>query len=75
VVLGSIVEQQADEMRIHLGNRDLGGADFRWISRADVRGMTKPPDALVLEREEWGRFYGYPVAIRRGDSATMERPR
>jgi phosphate transport system permease protein len=67
-VLGSIVERQDDELRIHLGNRDLGGADFRWIQQSDVRSMSHPEDALVLEREAWGRFYGYPVAIRHGDT-------
>jgi phosphate transport system permease protein len=71
-VLGEIVERNDRELRVRDGNRDLGGADFRWISLADVRSETRPADALVLERAEWGRFFGVPVAIRRGDAVTAD---
>jgi phosphate transport system permease protein len=67
-VLGEIAERRPSELRMHLGNRDLGGADFRWIETSDVRAETRPADALLLERAEWGRFYGFPVAVRRGDT-------
>jgi phosphate transport system permease protein len=71
-VLGEVVDRDPTELRIRFGNRDLGGADFRWIPTADVRAETQPADALVLEREEWGRFFGYPVAIRRGETVTAD---
>ncbi len=71
-VLGEVVDRDETELRIRFGNRDLGGADFRWIPTADVRAETQPADALVLEREEWGRFFGYPVAIRRGETVTAD---
>jgi phosphate transport system permease protein len=70
--LGEIIEQEGSELRVHLGNRDLGGADFRWVPLADIRAQGQPLDAYVLERQEWGRFYGVPVAIRRGDTALVE---
>ena len=71
-VLGEVVDRDDTELRIRFGNRDLGGADFRWIPNADVRAETLPADALVLEREEYGRFFGYPVAIRRGETVIAE---
>jgi phosphate transport system permease protein len=76
-VMGEIVEGESDvdpsgaareRMRIRLGNRDLGGADFRWLDQREVKSTELPADALLLEREEWGRFYGFPVAIKSGDT-------
>jgi phosphate transport system permease protein len=71
-VLGEIADRDAGELRIRYGNRDLGGSDFRWIATADVRAETQPADALVLERSEWGRFFGFPLAVRRGDTPIAE---
>ncbi len=71
-VLGEVVERGEGELRIRFGNRDLGGSDFRWLSHSDILAESLPADALVLEREEWGRFYGYPAALRRGESVTAE---
>jgi len=73
-VLGEIAERKPTELRIRYGNRDLGGSDFRWIALHDVRAETQPRDALVLERTEWGRFYGFPVAVRRGDTPIADGP-
>ena len=44
---------------IKVGNRDITGADFIWINELEIKGVSKPKDALVLEREEWGNFYGF----------------
>ncbi|MCM2269442.1 MAG: phosphate ABC transporter permease PstA, partial [Thermoanaerobaculia bacterium] len=55
--------------------RDLTGQDFLWIDTADVVASTHPADAVVLERLEWGNFYGRLVEIRAGDrrlTATAE---
>ena len=71
-VLGEIVEREGDEMRVHLGNRDLGADDFRWIRNADVRSIAYPPEALLLERTENGRFYGFPVALKRGERVLQD---
>ncbi|HTO68271.1 MAG TPA: phosphate ABC transporter permease PstA [Myxococcota bacterium] len=71
-LLGEIVERHADELRVRLGNRDLGSDDFRWVKDADVASTSYPDDALVLEREQNGRFYGFPAVLRRGDTVTQE---
>jgi len=80
-VLGEIVDREADvdesgarreRLRIRLGNRDLGGPDFRWLDAREIASESAPGDALVLEREEWGRFYGFPVAVRRGDEVKLD---
>jgi len=53
--------------QLKVGNRDISGNDFVWVSDADVRGRSYPDDAVVVERLEWGNFYGRPVEISDGD--------
>jgi phosphate transport system permease protein len=80
-LLGEIADRELDRdergqprerLRMAVGNRDLGGSDFRWIDVAQVTGESWPSDAGVLEREEWGRFYGFPVAVRQGERVRAE---
>lgn len=41
------------------GNRELGGSDFRWVLGYGIKGKIEPRDLMVIERREWGNFYGY----------------
>jgi len=54
-------------VRLKTGNRDLTGADFMWLDEPEVVARSRPEDAVVLERQEWGNFYGYMAELRRGD--------
>ncbi len=81
--LGEIVDREHDtdeqgqpreRVRVAVGNRDLGGSDYRWIDVAQISGESFPTDVGVLEREEWGRFYGTPVSIRNPDGVIAEGP-
>ena len=54
-------------VRMAVGNRDLTGADFRWIDESEIRRRSRPEDAGVFERLEWGKFYGFPAQLLRGD--------
>jgi phosphate transport system permease protein len=51
-------------IQVKRGNRDLYGSDFVWIDEAKIERIARPPDAIVLERREWGNFYGFPVAVK-----------
>lgn len=51
---------------IKTGNRDVLGADFRWIQERNIRSQRFPADIMVLERREWGNFYGYLAAVKEG---------
>jgi phosphate transport system permease protein len=57
-------------LKLKVGNRDLGGAEFRWIDEAQVVSRAYPSDAIVLERVEWGNFYGI-VAETRADGSQV----
>ena len=61
-------------LRIRVGNRDLTGLDFRWLDTSDVSKRSIPTDAVLLERLEWGPFYGRFVEIRRGDQVLADQP-
>ena len=56
---GDLVQYQ-----IKMGNRDLTGADFRWIKERNVKSQDRPGDIMVVERREWGNFYGELVAVK-----------
>ncbi len=44
---------------IKIGNRDVEGLDFRWLLEPRIEQRRQPVDLLVVERREWGNFYGY----------------
>ncbi|MDT8439434.1 MAG: phosphate ABC transporter permease PstA [Wenzhouxiangellaceae bacterium] len=48
-----------------VGNRDLIGRDFVWFMDAKLGERDYPDAAMMVERREWGNFYGYPVALLR----------
>ena len=58
----------ADRLKLKVGNRDLGGAEFRWIDESEIVSRATPRDAVVLERMEWGNLYGF-VAETRADGS------
>ena len=46
------------------GNRDVYGADFRSIIEPNIKNRATPKDLVVLERHEWGNFYGRLQEVR-----------
>jgi phosphate transport system permease protein len=57
-------DEEAHRIRMKIGNRDLYALDFRWVDEADILAVAQPPQALALERSEWGNFYGYFKALK-----------
>ena len=56
----------------HIGNRDLTGRDFQWFIGDFLEEFRYPEDAIMLERREWGNFFGYLLAVREGDETVAE---
>lgn len=52
-------------VRLKQGNRDLTGADFLWVRDSEVVERSRPADAWLLERREYGNFFGRVVALER----------
>ena len=56
-------EGSLERQLIRYGNRELGGADYGWIFPQFLQDITWPSDIVVLERSEWGDFYGRLIAL------------
>ena len=48
---------------IKSGNRDVTGSDFGYLVDEFMGEWVYPDDATVLERREWGDFYGFPQRL------------
>jgi len=57
---------------LKLANRDVYGRDFAWFLEHDLTGWTKPDNAIVIERREWGNFQGFPQQLLQQDKVVAE---
>jgi len=57
---------------VKTGNRDILGSDFRWLYDVDLKKRERPEDVMVLERIEWGNFYGYLTAVYENEKKVAE---
>lgn len=57
-------EEDLVQYQIKTGNRDVTGADFRWLQKRNIRSQDQPANLMVVERREWGNFYGQLVAVK-----------
>ena len=57
-------EETLVQYLIKTGNRDLTGTDFLWIQARDVKEHSHPVDMMVIERREWGNFYGQLLEVK-----------
>ena len=68
-VMGEVVrsepvyEGEGERLQFKVGNRDLYGLDFRWVNNTDISRLEYADDSLVLERMEYGNFYGRLVGL------------
>lgn len=67
---------------IKTGNRQQLGLDFRWVLAPHLQTIHYPKNLIVIERREWGNFYGYLVALKenghvvsQGDTVWQELPK
>jgi phosphate transport system permease protein len=76
-ILGEVVEREAipehgaeagaparHRIKVKQGNRDLYGADFVWVDEAEIASRETPPDAVAIERSEWGSLFGVLQEVR-----------
>lgn len=48
---------------LRIGNFEITNEHFRWLSQNEIAKTSYPKDAVIIERLEWGRFYGFPRAF------------
>ena len=64
--------EHLDRKLIKMGNRDITGADFRWVLDRNISNRTYPEDIVVMERREWGNFYGFLNEVIEDDKVVAE---
>jgi len=57
---------------LKVGNRDVYGADFSWVVGEWLSNQRTPADLMVLERREWGNFYGYLLNVKEAGQLVAE---
>jgi len=75
IASGYKMAEDEDELVRYLiktGNRDVTGSDFRWIQSRHVKKEQKPTDLVVIERREWGNFYGRLKAVKEDGGVIAE---
>lgn len=55
-----------------VGNRDFYGQDFRWIIDPSISDVQYPEHLIVLERHEWGNFFGNLLQVRENGRVVAE---
>src|SRR5262249_36463462 len=55
-----------DRLLLKVGSSDKYGADFRFLLGDWLVDRSYPDNVLVLERVEWGNFYGVASAVKQG---------
>jgi phosphate transport system permease protein len=67
-------EGQAERRQLRTGNFDLTRTHFHWVSDFEIQEESWPEWALVIERLEWGRFYGFPTAFLVDGAVVTTKP-
>ena len=57
---------------LKVGNREIFGADFSWVVAEWLSDSHTPENLLVMERREWGNFYGYLVNVKQSGQLVAE---
>ena len=57
-----------------VANRDLYGADFRWVEDDQVLSRALPEDAVFFERWEWGHLFGFLKKVTQDGKVVAEGP-
>ena len=50
--------QEEERILVRTGNFRITQTHFQWVDRSGIERTDAPRWALVIERREWGRFYG-----------------
>jgi len=72
-LLGEVIKREQvphteqERLQFKIANRDLYGLDFRWVEESNISSLTVPADAIALERQEYGNFFGFLKSLALGD--------
>ena len=75
--LGEITRTENDNnnvprLQLKIGNREINGLDFTWISTSDIRSRSYPAEVYAIERQENGNFYGLLAEVHSPEITAVE---
>lgn len=59
------------QLLVKVGNRDILGADFKWVDEYAIVQDNTATDLIMIERYEWGNLYGRLKSVTLGDGMTV----
>ncbi|PIQ95672.1 MAG: phosphate ABC transporter, permease protein PstA [Nitrospinae bacterium CG11_big_fil_rev_8_21_14_0_20_56_8] len=65
-IQGKAEEGTRYRVQLKQANRDVYGIDFIWVDEDQILDRKSPSQALVIERREWGDFYGFIKEVQSG---------
>ena len=65
---------EAHRRLMRIGNFEITGEHFIWITDFMIREEIRPEWAVTVERLSWGRFYGFPDAFILDGSVVADSP-
>lgn len=57
---------------LKVGNRDIYGLDFRSVIEPYIQNRATPAGVVVIERHEWGNFYGFLKSVKQESAIVAE---
>lgn len=63
--------REETEWHLLVANRDAYGLSFRYVNTRDIVRQWRPPDAMIIERMEYGPAIGEAVALVRADGSRL----
>ncbi|MCB9832409.1 MAG: phosphate ABC transporter permease PstA [Planctomycetes bacterium] len=73
-LLGKSEEGVLARRLVRTGNYDITRTHFHWVEDFQVARTEAPEWAAVVERMEWGRFYGWPIGFKTEGQMVTEDP-
>lgn len=66
------VETDQKELQYFVGNKDVYGINFAFVSRVDIEKQALPKDIYSIERMEYGDAFVYPLDLTLADGTKIE---
>ena len=71
---GKLADGWSSRRQFRTGNFELTNYHYDWVPDYLVAEETRPEWAVVIERQTWGRFYGFPAELRVDGAAVANEP-
>ncbi len=67
----TVAEEQPIEWQLFIGNRQINGLSFKYLDESQIASTAYPPNAIVIERLEYGDAIGIPVELTTPDGKVI----